>query len=148
MRRPGITFRRSALAALVVAIGLGLAGCGSDDEGDSASGETASAEYCAALAAAVSEGEKLATILEGEPAVAEIEAQRNKLADAYGTIGETNSNTEGALEETVSRAFAEFDTAIDQLSPDLPAAELAVAYQEQVGTLLDSLEDVTGEAGC
>ena len=129
MRRSGITSRRSVLAALVVAIGVGLAGCGSsDDDSDSASGETASAEYCAALAAAVSEGEKLATILEGEPAVAEIKAQRNKLADAYGTIGETNRNTEGGLEETVSRAFAEFDTAIDQLSPDLPAAELAVAY--------------------
>jgi hypothetical protein len=140
------TTGRIAVAALVGSVLLAGAGCSSSDEG--ATAVTASAEYCAALAATVSEAEALETVVAAEPATDEIIAQHDKLRDAYGTIGETDDDSAGALQETVTRAYAEFDTAIAQLSPDLPSAELAVAYSEQTGSLLKSLGEVQAEAGC
>ena len=89
------------------------------------------------------------TVVAGEPAVDEIEAQNNKLKDAYGTIGETGDDSAGALQETVGeRAYDEFETAIAQLPTDLPPEELSVEYREQTASLQKSLGEVQSEAGC
>jgi type IV pilus biogenesis protein CpaD/CtpE len=137
--------RRVVLAVVLGAAILVLAGCGSSDDENAA---TVSEAYCTALAATVTEAEALATVVAGEPAKDEIEAQHNKLKDAYGTIGETGDDSAGTLQETVTRAYDEFETAIAQLPTDIPASELAVAYREQTGSLQKSLGEVQSEAGC
>ena len=139
------SIRRVVLAVALGAAILAFAGCGSSDDETTAA---ASEAYCAALAATVAEAEALATVVAGEPAIDEIEAQNDKLEDAYGTIGETGEDSAGALQETVARAYDEFETAIAQLPTDLPPEELAVEYREQTASLQKSLGEVQSEAGC
>ena len=137
--------QRATLAVVLGTAVLAFAGCGSSNDETTVA---ASDAYCTALAATVTEAEALATVVAGEPAVDEIEAQNDKLKDAYGTIGETGDDSAGALQETVARAYDEFETAIAQLPTDLPPEELRVEYREQTASLQKSLGEVQSEAGC